>query len=100
MLALQKPHLTVASRSLAAALLEGALARGLSAMRHYPARNQHSPKSRRPKGQNWALTQFWCSLNLSHNADQSGLKKVKLCASKHLTLNELELSDRPFCLSV
>jgi DNA replication protein DnaC len=38
------------SRSLAAALLEGALARGLSAMPRHPARDQHSAKSRRPKG--------------------------------------------------
>jgi hypothetical protein len=37
-------------KPLATALLEGALARGLSAMPRYPARDQHSAKSRRPKG--------------------------------------------------
>lgn len=37
-------------KPLATVLLEGAFARGLSAMPRYSARDQHSAKSRRPKG--------------------------------------------------
>jgi hypothetical protein len=52
------------------------------------------------RGENWALTQFWCSLTSGRSANQPSLKQIDLGPPIHLPFDQLEFRDLPFGLAV